>query len=241
MPNLTLLPGFLAEKDTFALSSDFTNFATGTDGWTSLAADSGASVTVGDARGGIAALVTGATNNNEVMLRSTNELFLPTAGRPAFCRALLNLTEVATDDANAFFGFASAAGADLLVDDAGGPRTTGSIFGIYKIDGGTVWRCITRNGSDYTDTVCVQTSDMTAGEYADLEIYIRESTSTHCVVTFKVNGDYLRDNTSWANPVEHRVAYASLTEMHFVALYAKAGSANSETPYVDWAIAAQAR
>lgn len=241
MANFTLYPGFLAEKDTFSLASDFFNFATGTDGWTSLVADTTPTVTVGDARGGILALATDATNNNEVMVRSTNELFLPTAGRPCFARARINLSEAATDDANLFFGFASAAGADLMVDDGAGPRTTGSIFGIYKVDGGTVWRCITRNGSDATDTISVTSNDMASGVYQELEIRIEEFSTTQCVVTFLVDGFYLRDNTTFNNVISHRVAYASLTEMNFVPCYAKAGGGTSEVPNVDWAIAAQQR
>lgn len=241
MANYTLYPGFLAEKDTFSLGSDFLNFATGTDGWTSLVVDAGTSVASGDTRGGVVILTTAATDNNEAMIRSTNELFLPTAGRPSFCRARINLTEVNTDDANFFFGFASAAGADLLVDNGGGVRTTGSIFCIYKIDGGTVWRCTTRNASDVTDTISTMANAMTTGTYQELEIRIEEFTTAQCVVTFLVDGVYLRDNTSFNNVITHRVAYASLEEMNFVAAYIKAGSANSETPRTDWAIAAQAR
>ena len=78
----------------------------------------------------IITLTTGATDNNEAMVRSTTELFLPTAGRPAFARARINIVQANTDDVNFFFGFASAAGANLLVDDGGDPRTTVSIFGI---------------------------------------------------------------------------------------------------------------
>ena len=241
MANFTNYPGFLAEKDTFSLASDFPNFATGTDGWTSLAADAAATVAVNDARGGIVTLTTAATDNNECMLRSTTELFLPTAGRPSFCRVRLTHTEANTDDANLFFGFASAAGANLMVDDGAGVRTTGSIFGIYKIDGGTVWRCVTRNDTTVTDTISVTSNDMTSGVYHELEVQIAEFSTLQCVVTFLVDGYYLRDNTSYSNVIEHRVSYASLTEMNFVALYAKAGSANSEVPLVDWAIAAQAR
>lgn len=231
----------MQEKDCFVLASDFPNFTTATDGWTSLAADGGTSVAVGDARGGIVTLTSGATDNNEVMLRSTNELFLPTEGRDAYCRVRMTHTEANTDDANLFFGFASAAGADLLVNDGAGPRTSGSIFGIYKVDGGTVWRCITRNGSDSTDTISVTSNNMTSGVYTDLEVFIVKFSTTQCVVTFKVGGDYLRDTTSYNNRIEHRVSYASLTEMNFVALYCKAGDTNSEVPLVDYACAVQVR
>ena len=97
MANFTLYPGFLAEKDTFSIASDFHNFATGQDGWTSLVVDGGTSVAVNDARGGILTVTTGATDNNEAMIRSTTQLFLPTAGRPSFARAL-------DEDSQAFLG-----------------------------------------------------------------------------------------------------------------------------------------
>lgn len=241
MANFTMYPGFLAEKDTLSLASDFHNFTTAQDGWTSLVADATTSAAVGDARGGILALATGATDNNEAMVRSTNEIFLPTASRPSFCRARINLTEANTDDANFFFGFASAAGANLLVDDGGDPRTSGSIFGIYKSDGDTVWHCYSRNGTTSTDTTTTIANHMASGTYQELEVRIEEFSTTQCVVTFLVDGLYLRDDTVYAYPVTHRVAYASLTEMNFVACYIKAGSANSEVPNVDWAIAAQVR
>lgn len=238
--NFTTYPSFLAEKDTFVLASDFLNFATGTDGWTSLTADGG-TVSVGDARGGIVAFATGATDNNEVALYSTNELFLPTASRPCFCRARINFTEANTDDGNLFFGFASAAGANLLVDDGAGPRTSGSIFGIYGADGDTAWSGYTRNGATTTTTASQTTKGASAGVYQEFEVRIEEFSSTQCSVTFLVDGMYLRDTTSYANVIVHRVAYASLTEMNFVACYIKAGDTNSETPNVDWAVAAQTR
>ena len=241
MANVTQYPSFLEHKDCFGIASDFHNFATGQEGWTSLVVDGGTSAAVSDARGGILTLTTGATDNNEVMVRSTTELFLPTAGRPAFCRARINLTQANTDDANFFFGFASAAGANLLVDDGADPRTSGSIFGIYCSDGDTVLHAYTRNGSTSTDTATTVSNTDASGVYREWELHICEFSTTHCVVVFLVDGYELRDDTTYANVIEHRVAYASLTEMHFVAGYCKAGSANSETPLIDWAVAAQTR
>ena len=241
MANIAQYPSFLEHKDTFGLSSDFHNFATGQEGWTSLVVDGGTSVAVSDARGGILTLTTGATDNNEAMVRSTTEIFLPTAGRPLFCRARINLTQANTDDANFFFGFASAAGANLLVDDGADPRTSGSIFGIYCSDGDTVLHAYTRNGSTSTDTASTVSNTDTSGTYREWEMHICEFSTTQCVVTFLVDGYYLRDDTTYANVIEHRVSYASLTEMNFVPGYIKAGSANSETPLIDWCVAAQTR
>lgn len=241
MANEANIPAFLGEKDTFSISSDFVNFATGTDGWTSLVVDAGTSVAVNDARGGVLTLTSGATDNNEVMVRSTTELFLPTASRPSFARVRLSHAEANTDDANLFFGFASAAGANLMVDDGAGPRVTGSIFCVEKRDGETAWRCTTRNGTTVTTTLSGTANNMTSGEYHELELHIKERDALNCVVTFLYDGIYLRDTTTYANVIEHVVAYASLTEMNFVPLYVKAGSANSEVPLVDWSLAAQTR
>jgi hypothetical protein len=240
MANLTEYPSFLSEKNTFSLASDFHNFATGQDGWTSLVVDAGTSAAVNDARGGILTLTTAATDNNEVMVRSTTELFLPTTSRPMFCRARINLTQANTDDANFFFGFGSAMAADFLVDNGGDPRTTGSIFGITCSDGDTVLHAFTRNGATATDTATTISNTDATGVYREWEVQVQEFSATQCLVTFLVDGYYLRDDTVYANVIEHRVLYASLTEMNF-GIYCKAGSANSETPLIDWAIAGQAR
>mgnify|MGYP001573554515 CR=1 FL=1 len=240
MANFALYPSFLAHKDTFEISSDFHNFATGQDGWTSLVADAGTSVAVNDARGGILTLTTGATDNNEVMIRSTTELFLPTAGRPCFARGRINIVQANTDDINFFFGFASAAAADLLVDNGGDPRTSGSIFGITCSENDTVWHGYSRNGTTSTDTASAVSNNDAAGVYREYEVRLEEFSASQCVVTYYIDGMVLRDDTIYANPIAHRVSYTSLTEMNF-AIYAKAGGATSETPLIDWAIAAQVR
>ena len=166
MANFANYPSFLAEKDTFSISSDFPNFATGTDGWTSLVVDGGTSVAVNDAVGGILTVTTGATDNNEAMVRSTTEMFLAAAGKPMFCRVRLSWVEANTDDGNIFVGFASAAAANLLVDDGAGVRVTGSIFGICKFDGETVWRGYSRNGAtNFTSTASGRTNNGTSGTY----------------------------------------------------------------------------
>ena len=241
MANFANYPQFLAEKDTFSIASEFNNFTTGQDGWTSLVVDGGTSVAVNDAAGGIATLTTAATDNNEVMVRSTTALFLPVAGKPLFCRVRFTHTEANTDDVNLFIGFASSAGANLLVDDGAGVRTSGSVFGIYKIDGGTVWRTHSRNGSTATDTVTQSSNNMTSGVYHELELQIQDFSANQCVVTYLLDGVYLRDNTSYANVIADRVSYSSLVVMNFVACYCKAGGATSEVPLVDWALAAQVR
>ena len=236
MANFANYPGFLAEKDTFSLASDFPNFATGTDGWTSLAADGGATVAVGDARGGIVTLTTAATDNNECMLRSTNELFLPAAGRPMFGRVRMSHVEAFTDDANLFFGFASAAGINLMVDDAGGVRASGSIFGIYKIDGGTVWRCRSRNGTETTDTVSTSTAG--GATYQTLGVEIIDLSTLSVDIVYTLNGSRLKNADGY--DIVHTLLIASSTEMNVV-YGIKNGGATLETLVADYCGGWQAR
>jgi len=226
----------LEDIDTFNLFNDFYNFASGSDGWTSLAVDAGSSVAVGDARRGIAVLTTGATDNNEVALKTTNNLFLPVAAKPIYGRVRLQYSEANVSAANVFAGFCSALAADTLVDNGGGPRTTGTICGIYKVDGGTVWRCVTRNGTTVTDTVSTTTAGGSADQVLEIELGDWDGVSMVCV--FSVNGVKLRDSNN--NLIRHTMPIASAALMMF-GVYAKAGSANSEVINVDFGYAAQAR
>ena len=42
--------------------------------------------------------------------------------------------------------------ANLIVDDGAGLRASGTVIALYKVDGETVWRFVTRNGTDATVT-----------------------------------------------------------------------------------------
>jgi hypothetical protein len=216
--------------------NDFNNLATGADGLTTLVADAGTSVAAGDARAGIAVITTGATDNNEAMVRTTNELWIFRTDTPSLGRTSLQFTEAATDDANVFFGFASAAGANLLVDDGAGVRTSGCIACLYKVDGGTVWRCHSRNGATANDTASTTTAGGAA--YQDLEVEFHEGDGTNVTVVYRVNGSLLKDSNGF--PIRHQVPIASATEMH-LAVYAKAGGANSEVVNVDFIYGHQRR
>ena len=132
-----------SRRDTFGIWSDFVNFVTAQDGWTSLAADTNASVTIdADGVGGIAVLNTGdATDNNEAALFTTQELFLAAAGKPIYAAARIQYTEANTNVSNVAFGLADIFGdANTLLDNGAGPAA--SFYGamIYKVDGSTVWR-----------------------------------------------------------------------------------------------------
>lgn len=204
--------------------------------WTKLASDGGATVAhLGDGVPATVLLTTGATDNNECMLRSTNESFLFAADKPVFGSVRLQYAEANTDDANIFCGFINAAGANLMVDDGAGPKTNASGFGIFKIDGDTTWRCFSSKSTTQTLTDSTTTAGGTA--YQVLEFMAQPINSTDLEVSFWVDGVLLRDSNS--NVIKHTVVFASATEMHFVPCYVKAGGANSETPEVSGAYAAQ--
>lgn len=220
----------------FKIFDDFTWYVTAHN-WTSLAADTNTTVSVGDAAGGILALFTGdATDNNEVGVKSTAEVFKFAANKPLVCEARIQFTEINTSAANIAFGFADAIGANLLVDDGAGPKTTMSGALIFKVDGGTVWKTI----SSKSTTQTISTSTTTAGgaSYQTLRIEARPVDSTTYEVTYYVDGQPLRDSNN--KQIKDRLTLTSATEMQ-VGAYAKAGGTGQLTLNVDYIFAAQAR
>lgn len=197
-------------------------------------------VAIGDAAKGIVTLVPSdgtVADNDEAYLACPNEVFLFAAGKPAYFTALVQFTEANTDDANIMAGFMNAVGANAIVDDGGGPKASFSGAVIYKVDGGTVWRCCSSNGTTRTDTASVTTAGGSA--YQRLEIIVNDTgSSTTCEVAYKVDGVYLKDSNGV--PIRHTIPYASLTEMQaFVGV--KNGGANLETLNVDYLFAQQHR
>lgn len=224
--------------DQFEIADDFLGF-TDAQLWTILDADVGASVAVdADGVGGILLLTTGATDNNECNVHSTNELFDIVADKEINIECRLQYAEANTDDANVAFGLINAPAANDLIDDGAGMRANYSGAVIFKVDGGTVWKC----ESSIATTQVTSTSKTTAGGATaqTLRIRILPRSSTEADVLFYVDGAQLEDTNNDAGQpfIRHTLTYTSITEMSlFVA--AKAGGATSEVISVDY-IAAQA-
>jgi hypothetical protein len=226
----------MQQKDNFVLYDDFFSYNTG-DQWTDLAADAGVTApAVGDVVGGRLSMATGATDNNEVAAKTTEELFLIADSRPIIGEARIQFTEANTDDANVLVGFMSALGANAMVDDGAGPRTTGNYACLTKRDGETVWRCSSRNGTESNETVSTKTAGGTA--FQDLRIEIADWTGTKVSITYYVDGERLKDSNG--NEITHELTITGSTEMNF-GMYIKAGGANSETLVTDYASAWQVR
>lgn len=221
----------------FGFHEEFNEFVTGDLG-TSLAADAGSSVAVGDEVGGVITITTGGTDNNEAMWKSTKELFKFANNKPLVFEARVQFTEANTDDANVFVGLADAAGANLMVDDGGGSKSSYSGVAFLKVDGATRWSIQSSVGSSKTTTDLTATNSIdktakTAGSssYQTLRIEFIPISSTEADVNFWIDGVQVG---------KHSLTYTSATEMQ-AALYIKAGGSNSEVLKADYCDAWQDR
>lgn len=204
--------------------------------WTSIVADGGSIVLTGGANGLITLTNDTAADNDEIYVHTTNAIFTVAAGKDLYGECRLTFTESNTDDANVAFGFASSVAADLIIDDGGGMRASGSVFAIYKTDGSTVWKVVSRNGS----TAYTNTSTKTAGGgYQVLTLKITERLSTGFTVVPTVDGELLRDETT-GQVIRHNVLYSGLSAMQMF-VGQKNGSANNEAVTVDYMAACKAR
>jgi len=218
-------------RQTFGVWSDFDEFVSA-DKFTDTSSDSGAAVANIDGAGGLVTLTTGATDNNEVYLLSTKEIFLFADGKPLEGACRLSYTEAATDDANVAFGFMNAVGADSILDNGAGLKSSYSGATFHKRDGATVWRVETSIGTTRTgatELTALTSLDKIAktpggGSYQWLEISVVPFSST------QARADFFIDNIHVQSII---FTYTSATEMNlFVA--AKAGDSNSEVITVDY-------
>ncbi len=220
------------ERRTFGFFEDFLWYITA-HLWTSLAADSGSSVACGNAAGGGVVLTTGATDNNEAAAATTNSIFTIAANKGAFAEVALTYSENATNKANIFAGFSSVLNsANMMVDDGAGPATSFSGFGIFKVDGGTVWKTIVSNGSTQSIQTSTNTSTSTAAQV--LRIEVQPINTTQCEATFYLNGVPLVDSNN--KPIKETMTFTSIAAMQ-AGVYLKAGGSGGEVVTVDYVAA----
>lgn len=219
--------------------------------WSTLAADSGATVAEdADDANGVVNLTTGGTDNNEAYL-FTNEVSKFLNGKPILIIGRIQYAEANTDDANILFGMGEGFGAaNTLVDNGAGPLADYDGVCLFKVDGGTRWNFETSLGSTQTTTEL----DVTAGgsSYQTVAIMINPVSSTEIEAwpLFDTAGGnnlvgpykYTTNTAEQAKlgRVKHRFSYSSPGEMA-LCFAVKAGGANSEVLKVDLAILAQKR
>lgn len=230
----------LAFRRTCGIFDDFYSY-TDAQLWTKLAADVGASVAVDTTeRSGRIKLTTGATNNNEVGVATTNKNFLIASGFSQLFEARLQYAEAATNAANVAVGLFSAATSNLLVDDGAGPATNFSGALIYKVDGGTTWHAIYSDGT----TQATKDTGITAGGTADvvLRIEMKAVSSTIVEVTFWINDAIALDtnNNPPSRAIKFSGTYASAAVMN-CGVYLKDGSGTGEVLDVDYLAAYENR
>lgn len=242
MASVALMPqGWKESVGNMSVFDDFVSEALASLTYSTSTADGGTAA-VGDTVGGVITVLSSAasdTDNDENWLTTINELFLCGAGKTIEGSALLKFTEAATSAGNVFFGFGSTLGAaNTLVDDGGGPRTSGNLIGLYKVDGGTVWRCVTRWGSTTSVLDSVSTTTAGSSSYQTLGVHIADGGNAGTsVVTFTVNGVALKDSNG--NDIIHHFVNSGATEMQF-GVYVKQGSATAESVLIDKWFASQA-
>lgn len=229
----------MAVENQYGVFDDFTGDQTDLF-WVDTITDSGSAV-VGDAVRGIMTLTPSdgtVADNDEVYLATANEIFKLADNKPMWAVCYAKFTEANTTQANWAFGFQNAVSADSIIDDGGGLKVSGDCVAIYKVDGGTTWKCVSVvNGG----TANVSTSSRTANSssYQKLEIDVQPINSTTAVITYKVDNAYLTDSTTGL-VIRHTVAYASSTEMNLF-IGSKNGSAHNQVVLVDYIGGWQAR
>lgn len=191
----------------------------------------GGSVLCADGAAGTCTLTSGAVDNDEVYAFSVFEQFKPAANKPLWLEAKVTLTEGNTDDANVFVGLMDAPAADALVDDGAGPKTSGSMLGFYKVDGGTNWFSISSVGA--TQNKDDSGTARVSGTAVTLRIEFDPGTGvTDGTVRFYIDGTLEHTETLWD--------YTSVTDMA-LCFGVKAGGANAEVLAVDYVACEQAR
>ncbi|AMV27555.1 hypothetical protein VT84_24350 [Gemmata sp. SH-PL17] len=223
-------------KDTFGVYDEF-GWYISPHQWTSVLTDSGTAVAGGV--GGVLTLTNSdgtVADNDEAYVYSTVAMFQPAANKPLYAEALVSFTEANVSAANVAFGLASSVAADLIADNGAGLRASGTVVAIYKVDGETVWRCVSRNGSNVTISLSTATA---GGSYQQLGIEIVDVLTASATVVFTVNGQLLIDSISGL-PIKHTLPLSGIAAASLFA-GGKNGSTSLETSLWDYVGCWQAR
>ena len=239
MANLNRFTAALNELDTVRVFDDFVfdqSDITAVDTVT----DSG-TVAMGDDVNGVATLTPSdgtVADNDEAYLATPNEIFKFGTNREIYGRFKFRYTEVTANKVNIAVGFQNAVGANSIVDDGGGLKTSGSTLGIYKIDGSD---SLLRVVSACNGTATTTTTNKTVAAATDYvaEILCKDWDGTSMQVLFKVNGDFLKDSNGVV--IRHTVAIANATEMQMFAGVKLGAATNNDTLLLDYWYGAQTR
>lgn len=244
---LPVVPDFIKQLGLSLIFHD--DFITGPSSsvYTHLAADTTATVTNAGIAGGAVKLTTDATDNNEAAIATSNSLLFA-QDKPFYVQGRVRWAEANTDDANVYFGVMdSGAAANAMVDNGAGPKTTASAAGFFKVDGGTAWKTLASKSTTQTINTTEHTSPNSATVWHTLGIYVSPIDGTNAIVSYYIDtaggSNLVPVRVASVNPRipdlasnQCTIAIASAAQMG-MCFIAKAGSANSETPVMDyWAL-----
>ena len=206
----------IVEWQTVKITDDFTEVLS-SNKWATTAPYSG-SAAVGDGPDGVLTILpsdASVGNNEDAYVACAKQVFLVTGGagtgKPLYARAQMLFLEAGINNAcNVIFGFMSGVGANALIDNGGGPAVATTLAVIYKIDGGTTWRVQSRNGTEFTDTITTLTAS--DANYHLFEVLIHDYTPTRCQITYKVDGQFLKDSV-FNKPIVHQLLVAASANM----------------------------
>ena len=219
---------------------DFSYYTDANNNWTK-AVGSGGGVAMTAGAGGLLQLTTGGTQNIFASIATTNAVFKFLAGRNWYVEALINYTEVATNQAAVAFGLSSVISTSLLTNSTGVPVNSFSGALLYKQTGDTYLRAITSNGTTQTLTASAQsTQPATAANYQLWRMEGRDVDGSNMEVTFFLNESPIMDQT-FHRPIKQTVAISGAATMNLVLMLKNVGGANSEVLNVDYIYGAQRR
>jgi len=222
---------------------DFQAFLTAQSGWawTVVTAVDG-TVLMTDAVGGKIIIANGTAtiaDNEDTYLNREPEAFLPAANKPIITEALLQFDEVSTNTCNVIFGMTDAVAANLLVNDGGGPKTSGTTLAFFKKDGNLNWfvhvsLSTTQTSVELTAANSLDKVAHVAGStaYQRLRIEFLPKNATQADVLFFIDGIAVYKITDWV--------FTSATEIQSV-VGCKGGTAAAMTVNVDYVWAYQKR
>ena len=207
--------------------------------WTSLAADAGASVAVGNTTAGVNVMTTGAVQENECAFATTNKVFLFAAEKPLLYETSLQISEANTNKAEPCIGFSSVMNtANMMQDALAGPAASFSGAILYKTGGNLNWSFRVSIGSTNQDIATQHPVGDSA--FHKYRIEIREGSQGTALleaVPF-IDGQQMLDANG--KPVKLSFAFTSAAQMQAGA-YLKAGSGSSEVLNVDYVSFGQLR
>lgn len=238
MPSLlNLPPNFHTRRLSHGVSDDFYSYAT--DGlWTTVASNGGG-LAASDAAGGVLVFSPSdstAGDNDEVYLKSTQEVFKFANNKPIQFEAMLQFAEASTNVGNVIVGLKDAVAADSILDTGGGPAASYSGMVFYKVDGDLNWWV----ESSLAGTQITTRTNLVAGgaAYQLLRIEAVPVSSTVVEIAYLVNGVQCVDANG--NKIKHSLTYTNATEMA-VCVGLKNGTTTAETLLLDYVQAFQAR